>query len=958
MKKYLTILTILIFIPSLYAQFTFREIIHLPWGGGDRQAGFRAVPGGQFGPMSFAVKKDTVFLLDSQNKFLKIFYQKALLQKITLPSENTDDFAWRSSRHYFRLSNNILLEIVNQQIVQAYQPESPRDLITEIRQEPQQGKVYAVLNDAHAVQPVPGKKLKTIQGQTLPDGRGHFVQVLKTAPRKIVVHRDGQRAFEIAAADYDLGSAKFLGATPAGNYYIYLEKIVQSLPLQVERSVQLHESRGKVKARFQIPSQHHTDIFKEFHVDAAGNLYQMISIPNGIYIVAWFAGDRDFNRQTIYKYPKKYSSPAHDNSNDPAEPAPKRARQKKKSESARPAAIQTVNRQEALAIGDTYVQHQWNCTGANITNGRIIDPNGTEIETPSWVRAGTNVKIPYQWGGFWRLPDFDARIQAGKYAGDIATSGVSAYGSGVDCSGFVSRCWKLNSHYSTRMMDDRIAVAYPSWNDLKPADAVHKPGHVRLFVDFNPNGSLLTVEAAGRDWRVSYRSYSLSQLSGYMPRYYYKMEGMPGSLPLPELRTIQLSDSVQLAWELADISDVAGLALYRTENGTDWQLHPQGQNLPPVPSACVVEKVDQIPQFFKVKAISSAAGNMESYPSDTYGYFSTIGENRILIVDGFDRTDGSYPFPYHEFSMTMGLALSQAGCAFETVSNDAVSQREVSLMDYAAVFWLLGDESTADETFSTTEQNLVKVYLQQGGKLLVTGSEVAWDLDYKGSANDKSFITNYLKTSYQQDDSESYTVNGVSGTAFAGLTLHYDDGTHGVYEEDWPDAFQAENGSFAALKYANGLIAATAFDGLIPGGGQSAKVFLMGFPFETIYAESERTQFIEKLLAFFEFPTTPVEETTGRKPGAFYLFSNYPNPFNPGTSIRFQLSEAGPVKLKIYSLLGREVRELANSEYSAGLQKIYWNGRDACGRDVAAGVYIYRLQTDLGTKQRKMLLLR
>ena len=63
----------------------------------------------------------------------------------------------------------------------------------------------------------------------------------------------------------------------------------------------------------------------------------------------------------------------------------------------------------------------------------------------------------------------------------------------------------------------------------------------------------------------------------------------------------------------------------------------------------------------------------------------------------------------------------------------------------------MGEESTVDETFSYSEQSLIKTFLQQGGRLIVSGAEIAWDLDYKGSATDKDFYYNFLKAKYRYD---------------------------------------------------------------------------------------------------------------------------------------------------------------------------------------------------------------
>ena len=176
-----------------------------------------------------------------------------------------------------------------------------------------------------------------------------------------------------------------------------------------------------------------------------------------------------------------------------------------------------------------------------------------------------------------------------------------------------------------------------------------------------------------------------------------------------------------------------------------------------------------IPTYYKMHSISSSDDSTMSFPSDTYGSYKAGTNETILIVDGFDRVNGSFPFPYHEFSMTMGNALEPWGYAFESADNDAVISGSVDLTNYDAVFWNLGDESTADETFNNAEQNFVKIYLQQGGNLFISGSEIAWDLDNLGSTTDRDFIRNYLKVSYDQDDAGSYVVHGQANTEFENI---------------------------------------------------------------------------------------------------------------------------------------------------------------------------------------------
>jgi hypothetical protein len=85
---------------------------------------------------------------------------------------------------------------------------------------------------------------------------------------------------------------------------------------------------------------------------------------------------------------------------------------------------------------------------------------------------------------------------------------------------------------------------------------------------------------------------------------------------------------------------------------------------------------------------------------------------------------------------------------------------------------------------------------------------------------------------------------------------------------------------------------------------------------------------------------------------------NYPNPFNPTTTISFDLAQPGKVKLCVYNVKGQLVKTLINGQYIPGKHRIVWDGRDNSNRGVASGVYFYRLQTKGYTQTRKMLMLK
>jgi hypothetical protein len=86
------------------------------------------------------------------------------------------------------------------------------------------------------------------------------------------------------------------------------------------------------------------------------------------------------------------------------------------------------------------------------------------------------------------------------------------------------------------------------------------------------------------------------------------------------------------------------------------------------------------------------------------------------------------------------------------------------------------------------------------------------------------------------------------------------------------------------------------------------------------------------------------------------LAQNFPNPFNPTTTIRFALVESGDVALSIYDVSGQQVRSLVDEWRSAGRHSIVWDGRDDAGRQVASGVYVYRLRAGQFSRSAKMVI--
>lgn len=105
-------------------------------------------------------------------------------------------------------------------------------------------------------------------------------------------------------------------------------------------------------------------------------------------------------------------------------------------------------------------------------------------------------------------------------------------------------------------------------------------------------------------------------------------------------------------------------------------------------------------------------------------------------------------------------------------------------------------------------------------------------------------------------------------------------------------------------------------------------------------------------------PSVGIVEAGSEFPESFNLSPNFPNPFNPVTTIKYQVPKPSEVTLKVYNVLGQVIRNLVDGRQMAGYYSIRWDGKDDRGNAVANGVYLYRLRTKEFVETRKLTVLR
>ncbi len=210
-------------------------------------------------------------------------------------------------------------------------------------------------------------------------------------------------------------------------------------------------------------------------------------------------------------------------------------------------------RERILRIAEAYADFEWKASARNIHHAD--DAEGVRVDTPDstfdedgWRADGTvNRGMPYAWGGFSSIAEFRAGLAAGKFAGLVPKSeraGASQHAVGLDCSGYVARCWELPVKQSTRSLG-RLCTPLDGADELQPGDILNKfDSHVVLFKEWvdEEKKEMRVLEAARL--RVQESSYATATIlkSGFVPMRYLPLD--PTWVPMAKTPPTFQSDGI------------------------------------------------------------------------------------------------------------------------------------------------------------------------------------------------------------------------------------------------------------------------------------------------------------------------------------------------------------------------------------------------------------------------------
>ena len=262
--------------------------------------------------------------------------------------------------------------------------------------------------------------------------------------------------------------------------------------------------------------------------------------------------------------------------------------------------------------------------------------------------------------------------------------------------------------------------------------------------------------------------------------------------------------------------------------------------------------------------------------------------------------------------------------------------------EYSAAFICLGVYSQ-NYSLTTAQANALVSYLDGGGNAYMEGGD-CWAYD-----SAKSIYNPYFGINGTQDGSgDLFTVLGTDGTMCEGMSFTY------AGPNSYIDHIEPLTGATKILKNSGDQAGCG-----VSNAGRAYKTVGFSFEFGGLTdgaSPSTKDELLTEILDFFGLTQTGVDDGDGVL--ALRLNQNRPNPFNPVTTLAFELPASGAVELAVYNAAGKHVATLIDGHTEAGRQSVTWPGVDDAGRSVASGVYFFRLTHNGETVSRKGVLLK
>jgi len=402
----------------------------------------------------------------------------------------------------------------------------------------------------------------------------------------------------------------------------------------------------------------------------------------------------------------------------------------------------------------------------------------------------------------------------------------------------------------------------------------------------------------------------------------------------------------QLTWQKNDSADVAGYNFYFSLDGHNFNKHEAiSGNLTGRDTSYYYSNFGfDYPLYVKLQAYDDAAFQNFSDVSNSYTVKLSSQQTDFLIIDGFSRTDGYWKNQRHDFVSVYAKMLLDSNLTFHSSSIAGIVSGQVSLTDYPNVICFVGD----NEVLSEKMQELIKNYLESGANLFICGSGLVSNLIDNGYA---SLAELYLKSGIISDSSETMILNRPDDSLQAVISNP---------QQITPacDVLRPGRNTGVLYEFDNGQAGAISYRGRFGSTNHYSNIITAGFPFELLEDAAARERFFSDIVKGLNN-----KEDVWRPPANYRLVYNYPNPFNSGTKIDYivpdDVGQQANVRIDIFDVSGRRVKNLVNLKRDPGIYQIVWDGKDSNKLAVSSGLYLCRYNLNSNTDETiKLILLR
>lgn len=500
------------------------------------------------------------------------------------------------------------------------------------------------------------------------------------------------------------------------------------------------------------------------------------------------------------------------------------------------------------------------------TTGRPRWEEGAILQT-QYIGAPTTVYDPYgsgdgsdpasrsRWAD-WEHPTGEDAVYLSWHSNAGGGTGTSTY-TYVGSSGSAV----AGSEAFAELLQSELVGAFRARWDSDWTDRGHRTA---AFSEVNPSHNNETpaalVELAFHD-HVSdveflkdpvFRQDAARAMYRAVVRYFAERDGTsPVFLPeSPEALAVvhDGAGGLHVTWEDGPAGGVLGDAptAYRLYTSADGRAWDSGVDLS-LPEATLHPEAGEA-VFVRVTAVNAGG---ESFPTEVMGgMVSPDDAPPVLVVGAYDRYQITqlvredvpvlgelrrfHPRRLNPFDgvAAHGRALEATRWPFDSIADENLDW--IDLSEYRSVVWMAGEESSTDESVSDEQQDLLAGFVEAGGTLILSGSEVLWDLDALGSDSDRAFALEVLGAVMEADDAGSTTVDGEG--LLEGIVLDFGEDAGAPYPNEFPDVPASERTVIA--RYGSGD----------PAGVLGQGVAFFGFPLDCVGDEAARADALDALL--------------------------------------------------------------------------------------------------------------